>query len=81
MKKEGVTDKRESCLFRNKQEEFGVDLSMVSGCTIVLNAFDMVLITESITIALLSIWKSWFSGKLSCYDLNLNCLTQVHVKS
>lgn len=32
MKKEGETDKTESCLFMNKQEEFGVDLNIVSGC-------------------------------------------------
>ena len=71
-------------LFRNEQKEFSVVLSGISGylCTIVLRLIQFWYGPDDlITIAFLTIWKSWFSDKLNWYDMNMNYPTQVPVKN
>lgn len=82
--KEYVIDKTESSLFRNEQKEFSVDLRVISGylCTIGLKLIRFWYGPDDlITIALLNIWKIWFSDKLNWYVVNMNYSTQVPVKN
>lgn len=61
-----------------------MDLSVISGylCTIVLKLIQFRYGPDDlITIALLTIWKNWFSVKLNWYDINMNYPTQVPVKN